>query len=88
MSRAVLRFMPYKIREDRTSMPTYGAVCVSGDDADCGAESGQHVDTKPVDTWMARHRAQTGHARYQQVFISYATVEPKDGPGLESVRQS
>ncbi|MFE5026329.1 hypothetical protein ACFRAO_24185 [Streptomyces sp. NPDC056656] len=87
MSRAVLRFTPCRISEDRSSMPTYGAVCVSGDDADCGAASGQHVDTKPVDQWMAKHTATTGHDRYQQVFLSYATVALKDGPSLESVKR-
>ncbi len=37
------RFRNYTIARDETAAPTYAAECVTGDDADCGESSGEHV---------------------------------------------
>jgi hypothetical protein len=77
VKRAVFRFVDYVVRRDDTAHATREAVCVVGEDADCGASSGQQTEERPVVEWMARHRADTGHGRFRRTFTDYATAEPK-----------
>ncbi|MFE0178463.1 hypothetical protein ACFWZ2_39760 [Streptomyces sp. NPDC059002] len=77
--------MPYALVQDPYAAPEYEARCVAGDDADCGAVSGRHVDPGPVEEWQRRHTQETGHTRYRRTFVDYAVMEPPAGPpaGLE-----
>lgn len=75
MTRAVYRFVDYKIQEDKTAERTREAVCVVGDLSDCGASSGELVDEETVIQWMAEHTRDSGHARFRRTFTDYATIE-------------
>ncbi|MET7716028.1 hypothetical protein [Streptomyces sp. NPDC005407] len=77
MIRAGYRFVDYKVREDATAERTREAVCVVGEDSDCGISSGELVDEEKVTRWMAEHRRDTGHSRFKRLFTDYATVEPQ-----------
>lgn len=72
-ARAVLRYVPFTVRQDPLAQPTYAAMCVSGDEADCGAVSGEHPDPAPVEEWMRKHTQETRHDRYRRTFTDYAT---------------
>jgi hypothetical protein len=65
----------YVVTQDPTGEVSRKAVCVSGDDKDCGKSSEGHE--ADLVTWMTNHRAATGHSRFQRVFTDYAVVEPK-----------
>lgn len=75
MTRAVYRFVDFKVTRDTTACPVFGAVCVTGEEADCGASSGERVDEEKVTRWIAEHTRDTGHTRYRRTFADYATVE-------------
>ncbi|MFI5800896.1 hypothetical protein [Streptomyces sp. NPDC051677] len=74
MTRAVYRFVDYKVRLDETAHAEFSAVCVTGDEADCGAFSGVMVDDERVTRWIAEHCRDTGHARFKRTYSDYATV--------------
>ncbi|MFJ4974906.1 hypothetical protein ACIP6X_06125 [Streptomyces coeruleorubidus] len=76
MSRTAYRFVDYVTRQDPTGELSWSAVCVSGDEADCGAFSGE-TDEETAVKWMAEHTRDTEHTRYRRTFVDYATVEPK-----------
>ncbi|WND40574.1 hypothetical protein RI578_40500 (plasmid) [Streptomyces sp. BB1-1-1] len=61
---------------DELAHPEFEAVCVSGDEEDCGEKSGPLPDADHLDTWMAEHTRDTGHRRYRRAYCEYATVEP------------
>ncbi|CAM5655211.1 hypothetical protein GCM10010329_11520 [Streptomyces spiroverticillatus] len=75
----VLRFVPYRIAPDPLSEPEYEAVCVSGDDADCGAASGTSATPEPVAAWQFTHSGETGHTRFRRTFHEYTVTTPADG---------
>ncbi len=77
--RKTLRFVPYRIAPDPLSEPEYEAVCVSGDDADCGAASGTGETPMGVAAWQFTHSAETGHTRFRRTFHEYTVTEPADG---------
>ncbi|MEU0389231.1 DUF7848 domain-containing protein [Streptomyces chartreusis] len=64
------------ITADETAMPEYEAVCVTGDDKDCGAASGPLEGADELARWMAEHTRDTGHSRYRRAYCEYALVEP------------
>jgi len=70
-----MRYVDYKIVTDPAGERTWKARCVSGDEADCGAESmvfgGDHAPTK----WMAEHTKETGHERFKRIYEDYALVQ-------------
>ncbi|MFE4373912.1 hypothetical protein ACFRMN_37915 [Streptomyces sp. NPDC056835] len=70
------RFRNYEIRSDSLSEATYAATCVSGDEADCGAQSAEEVETNKVERWIAEHVRDTGHQRYRRTMADYVTAEP------------
>ncbi|WP_078658089.1 DUF7848 domain-containing protein [Streptomyces rimosus] len=74
MTRRIFRFVPYTIRQDTTAEPTYEAVCVSGDENECGEKSGAWLTPHPVEVWMREHARDTGHTRYCRCFQDYAEV--------------
>ncbi|WP_411112945.1 hypothetical protein [Streptomyces sp. 029-5] len=70
------RFRNYEIHPDSLSEPTYAATCVSGDEADCGAQSDEEVETDKVERWIAEHVRDTGHRRYRRTMADYVMAEP------------
>jgi hypothetical protein len=72
------RFRTYHLVRDDSALPTYAVECVSGEDADCGATSGERVDQGEVDQWASAHAAETGHARFRRGFHDYVQVVPGD----------
>ncbi|MFI5746550.1 hypothetical protein ACIBBE_11515 [Streptomyces sp. NPDC051644] len=70
------RFQNYEIQPDPVGETTYAAECVSGDEADCGAQSGEKGETSNVAQWIAEHARDTGHQRYRRTVADYATAEP------------
>ncbi|WP_200303958.1 DUF7848 domain-containing protein [Streptomyces adelaidensis] len=75
-TRRVLRYVPYVIAQDATAEPEYEARCVSGDEVECGAESGVRSDPAAVEEWQRRHTQETRHSRYRRGFADYAVMEP------------
>lgn len=75
-TRRTFRYVPYSIVQDTTAMPEYEARCVSGDEAECGAESGPRLDPAEVEEWQRRHTQETRHLRYRRSFGDYAVLEP------------
>ncbi|WP_369199010.1 DUF7848 domain-containing protein [Streptomyces djakartensis] len=76
MTRATYRFRNYSVTADDTAMSAYQAVCVTGDDADCGEDSGDQPDEAALTKWMAEHTRDTGHERFRQARWDYVTVRP------------
>ncbi len=75
-ARRVFRFVPYVIAQDMTAEPEYEARCVSGDETECGAESGVHSDPAAVEEWQRGHTQETRHLRYRRSFGDYSVLEP------------
>ncbi|WP_371577978.1 hypothetical protein [Streptomyces sp. NBC_01314] len=74
--RRVLRYVPYVIAQDATAEPEYEARCVSGDETECGAESGMRTDPAAVEEWQRGHTQETRHLRYRRSFGDYSVLEP------------
>ncbi len=77
MSRC-FRYVPFTILQDRTAWPEYRAVCVAGEDADCGADSGELPGPAQVEEWARKHTQDTGHLRYRRTFSDYMQLEPPE----------
>ncbi|MGX2996344.1 DUF7848 domain-containing protein [Streptomyces sp. JNUCC 64] len=78
--RRVFRYVPFAIAQDPTAEPEYAARCVSGEEADCGAESGACGHPADVEDWLRRHVRDTRHLRYRRTFTDYAALEPEEVP--------
>ncbi|GHH56187.1 DUF7848 domain-containing protein [Streptomyces candidus] len=78
--KATYRFRDYGITPDLLGLPDHQAVCVSGDDSECGtecgADSGLLQDGDALTRWMAKHTRDTGHRRFRAAQWGYALVEP------------
>ncbi|MCX5426092.1 hypothetical protein [Streptomyces sp. NBC_00078] len=74
--RAAYRFRAYNFTADQSTLPTYQAVCVTGDDADCGADSGPQESEENLNRWMAEHSRDTAHATFRRAQWSYVEVQP------------
>lgn len=100
MTRRVFRYVAYTLVQDLTAYPEYAARCVSGEEADCGAESGMRPAPGDVEEWQRKHTQETRHTRYRRVFADYAVMEPTEEktektdrlggppPGLEPARMT
>ena len=77
-TRTTLRFRNYEIKPDPTGLPLLAAVCVSGDESECGAASDEQTDPERVGRWMAQHVHDTGHSRFQRHYADYVTAELGD----------
>ncbi|KUO21316.1 DUF7848 domain-containing protein [Streptomyces dysideae] len=82
MSRRLFRYVPFTIVQDATAEPEYEARCVSGDESECGAESGVRHDPAAVEEWQRKHTQETRHTCYRRDFADYAVMEPPDGLGV------
>ncbi|MEY9941275.1 hypothetical protein ABH932_005863 [Streptacidiphilus sp. MAP5-52] len=76
MARRRFRFREYLIAPDGAAMPEFGAECVSGEAADCGAESGVMLGLAEVERWIAEHVRDTGHSHYRRTAGEYVTASP------------
>jgi hypothetical protein len=76
----VMRFREYTVRAvtDPQAVPVFTAVCVTGEDADCGAVSGDMHDPDNLVHWIAGHFRDTGHAQFER--STRATVVAEAGP--------
>lgn len=79
MTTRVFRFVPFTIVQDPTAEPEYFARCVSGNEAECGAESGALPTPRDVEEWQRQHTQDTLHVRYRRVFADYAVLEAPPG---------
>jgi hypothetical protein len=84
MKKSLMRFVPFTVRQDPETEPTYEARCVSGDDKECGQASGEWVNPEPVDAWLDAHIKETGHRHYRRSFHDNAVYEPSDGTPIDS----
>ncbi|MER5339317.1 hypothetical protein ABT030_03020 [Streptomyces mirabilis] len=75
--RRIFRFVPYAIVQDPSAEPEYEARCVSGDENDCGAESGPYGNPTDVEEWQRKHTQETRRTRYRRSFADYAVLEPQ-----------
>ncbi|MFB7850777.1 hypothetical protein ACFC34_27580 [Streptomyces sp. NPDC056053] len=80
MTRRVFRYVPFSVEQDATAEPEYEARCVSGDETECGAESGTYGGPEPVEEWQRGHTQETGHRRYRRNFGDYAVLRPLAEP--------
>ncbi|MDT3400378.1 hypothetical protein RKE29_27845 [Streptomyces sp. B1866] len=72
--------MEYELVQDETTQEERVILCVSGDDADCGATSGILGSEDECVEWIRRHaKKNPGHRRYQRAFIDYAVLVPPSG---------
>ena len=76
MTRRVFRYVPFTIEQDQTAEPEYQACCVSGDQSECGAQSGTRHHPAGVEEWQRRHSQETGHRRHRRDFGDYAVMRP------------
>ncbi|MFI1890476.1 DUF7848 domain-containing protein [Streptomyces jumonjinensis] len=78
MTRATYRFRNYEISSDPTSPPpAYSAVCVTGEESDCGAAtSDEQITEDAVAEWIAEHSRDTGHDLYRKKVEGYVRSEP------------
>ncbi|WP_240136999.1 DUF7848 domain-containing protein [Streptomyces sp. MUM 178J] len=77
-SRRRYRFRQYHVTAvvDPMTLPTVEAVCVTGEDHDCGATSGAvHAEDELI-RWIADHCARTGHVFYRRTTRTTLRAEP------------
>ncbi|MFF4548901.1 hypothetical protein [Streptomyces sp. NPDC001435] len=72
------------IEQDPTTEPEYEALCVSGDETDCGARSGTHGHPGPVEEWQRKHTQETRHLRYRRNFGDYAVLRQDGSAGART----
>ena len=58
------------------ALPTFEAVCVTGEDQDCGVASGQMHTPEELTRWIAAHCARTSHATYERTTRATLHAEP------------
>ncbi|GAA2948143.1 MULTISPECIES: DUF7848 domain-containing protein [Streptomyces] len=72
------RFREYHVTAvvDPMTLPTFSVVCVTGEDHDCGATSGELHAEGELTRWIAEHCAQTGHDFYHRTTRATLRAEP------------
>ncbi|MFE7115943.1 hypothetical protein ACFU99_11050 [Streptomyces sp. NPDC057654] len=57
--------------------PAYSVVCLAhvGDDATCGAQSGEHGTADAISAWLRQHADATGHRRYRRTRSERLTLD-------------
>ncbi|MFI6084709.1 hypothetical protein ACIBBB_27685 [Streptomyces sp. NPDC051217] len=77
-NRGRYRFREYHVTivADSLALPTYQAVCVTGEDSNCGATSGALLAPDELTHWIAEHCAQSGHELYEQTHRAVVRAEP------------
>jgi len=77
-SRGRYRFREYHVTTvpDPLALPTMEAVCVTGEERNCGATSGTLHTSDELTCWIAGHCAQSGHELYEQTVRALVRAEP------------
>jgi hypothetical protein len=72
------RFREYNVTTDPDplALPTFEAFCVTGEEQDCAAASGELHTPDELTRWIAGHCAQTGHQSYRQTTHTIVRAEP------------
>ncbi|ELS53632.1 DUF7848 domain-containing protein [Streptomyces viridochromogenes] len=72
------RFREYHMTAvvDPMSLPIFEAVCVTGEDHDCGVTSGELHAEEELTRWIAEHCAETGHDFYHCTTRATLRAEP------------
>ncbi len=76
--RRTFRYVSYTIAQDPLACVEVSAVCVSGDDAECGEESSVCARPDFVTEWMRQHTQDSGHTRYRRSYSNYVLMEPPE----------
>lgn len=76
-TRSIFRFVDYVTRLDPAGEQVWQAMCVSGEDKDCGAKSPEVGSEEAGNDWMADHAKETGHDRFKRLYADFALVRPK-----------
>jgi hypothetical protein len=71
MTRMVMRFVPYTIKQVPEGGITYGVFCMG---CGCDAASGPQGDQGAVQDWALRHTGRTGHDLFRRVYTDHARV--------------
>ncbi len=80
MTRSLFRCVPFTIEQDQTAESECEARCVSGDETECGAESGTHAAGAGRGE-RHRHTQETGHRRCRGDLGDYEVMWPPAEPG-------
>ncbi|CAL9325065.1 hypothetical protein [Streptomyces sp. SudanB91_2054] len=77
-SRGRYRFREYHVTTvpDPLALPTFEAVCVTGEEHNCGATSGTLHTSDELTRWIAGHCAQSGHQLYEQTVRALVRAGP------------
>lgn len=77
-ARGRYRFREYHVTTvpDPMALPTLEAVCVTGEEHNCGATSGTLHTPDELTRWIAGHCATTGHGVYEQTARTILRAEP------------
>ncbi|MEU4119823.1 hypothetical protein AB0F71_35655 [Kitasatospora sp. NPDC028055] len=72
------RFRDYHVTTvtDPMALPTFEAICVTGEGQDCAAASGELHTPEELTRWIAGHCAQTGHQSYEQTTRAVVRAKP------------
>ncbi|ARP70324.1 hypothetical protein LK06_010510 [Streptomyces pluripotens] len=77
-ARGRYRFREYHVTAvpDSLAVPTVAAVCVTGEESNCGATSGTLHTPDELTRWIAGHCAATGHELYEQTTRTLLRADP------------
>ncbi|MEU8523864.1 hypothetical protein [Streptomyces sp. NPDC048577] len=77
-ARGRFRFREYHVTTvpDPLALPSVEAVCVTGEERNCGATSGTLHTPDELTRWIAEHCAQSGHELYEQIVRALVRAEP------------
>ncbi|MEU6404624.1 hypothetical protein [Streptomyces sp. NPDC046985] len=77
-SRGCYRFREYHMTTvpDSLALPTFEAVCVTGEEHHCGATSGTLHTSDELTRWITGHCAQSSHELYEQTVRALVRAEP------------
>ncbi|EFL15291.1 hypothetical protein [Streptomyces sp. C] len=74
-------FEPYRVDPDPAVDWVIQARCVFKGETDCKATSPEMSDQQKVTKWIAQHRAEAGHARFEETYrrAVIATIDLRAG---------
>ncbi|MFF2960597.1 hypothetical protein ACFVT1_17165 [Streptomyces sp. NPDC057963] len=77
ITRGRYRYREYHVTTvpDPLALPAYTALCVTGEERNCGAESGTLHTPDELTRWIAEHCAATGHQDYEQTVRAMLRAE-------------
>jgi hypothetical protein len=78
LTRGRYRFREYHVTTipDPLALPAFTALCVTGEEHNCGATSGALHTPDERTRWISEHCAATGHELYEQAARTLLRAEP------------